>query len=96
MWDRRVVEKIEVYVGEYVVACSFKNVADDFSWAFAGVYGPHIISSRRLLWEELAGLMSWWICLGALGVISMSLIFRMKDQGSSFLPSNDGVLGLCF
>jgi hypothetical protein len=30
MWDRRVVEKIEVYVGEFVVACSFRNVTDDF------------------------------------------------------------------
>jgi hypothetical protein len=60
MWDRRVVEKMEMYVGEFVVACSFRNVADSFSWAFAGVYGPHYISSRRLLWEELAGLMSWW------------------------------------
>jgi hypothetical protein len=60
MWDRRVVEKVESYVGEYVVACSLKNVVDGFSWAFAGVYGPHIISSRRLLWDELAGLMSWW------------------------------------
>jgi hypothetical protein len=49
MWDRRVVEKIKVYVGDYVVVCSFKNVVDGFSWAFAGVYGPHIISSRRLL-----------------------------------------------
>jgi hypothetical protein len=60
MWDRRVVEKVEAYVGEFVVACSFKNVSDGFSWAFAGVYGPQSISSRRLLWEELAGLLSWW------------------------------------
>jgi len=29
MWDRRVVEKIEVCGGEYVVACSFRNVEDD-------------------------------------------------------------------
>jgi exonuclease III len=26
MWDRRVKEKIEVCVGEYVVACSFRNI----------------------------------------------------------------------
>jgi len=37
MWDSRIVEKIDVYVGEFVVACSFRSVADDFSWAFAGV-----------------------------------------------------------
>jgi len=35
MWDMRVVEKIEVHVGEFVVACSFRSVDDDFSWAFA-------------------------------------------------------------
>jgi hypothetical protein len=67
MWDRRVVVKTEMYVGEYVVACSFKNTVDDFSWAFAGVYGPNIVSNRRSLWEELAGLISWWDvpwCLG--------------------------------
>jgi endonuclease/exonuclease/phosphatase family metal-dependent hydrolase len=60
MWDRRIVEKIEVYVGEFVVACSFRSVADNFSWAFAGVYGPNIDSLRSSLWDELAGLSSWW------------------------------------
>jgi len=58
MWDRRIVEKIDVYVGEFVVACSFRSVADDFSWAFAGVYGPNFDSLS--LWDELAGLSSWW------------------------------------
>jgi hypothetical protein len=38
MWDGRVVEKIEACV----VACSFRNVEDNFTWAFAGVYGPNI------------------------------------------------------
>lgn len=36
IWDKRVVEKIEVCVKEYVVAYSFKNIEDDFTWAFAG------------------------------------------------------------
>lgn len=58
LWDKRVVETIEVYVGEYVVTCSFKNIADDFTWAFVGVYGPNINSRRRSLWEELLGLLS--------------------------------------
>jgi len=49
MWDRRVVEKIEVCGGEYVVACSFRNVEDDSTWAFAVVYGPNIDTLRRSL-----------------------------------------------
>jgi hypothetical protein len=38
----QVVEKIEVCVGEYVVACSFRNVDNVSAWAFVGVYGPNI------------------------------------------------------
>jgi len=67
MWDKRVVEKIEECVGENIVACSFRRVEDGFSWAFAGVYGPNNDCDRRLLWEELAGLLSWWnlpCCIG--------------------------------
>jgi len=60
LWDRRIVEKLDEYVGEFVVACSFRSVADDFSWAFAGVYGPNFDSFRSSLWDELAGLSSWW------------------------------------
>jgi len=31
-----------------------------FVWAFGGVYGPNDDGERRLLWDEMAGLMSWW------------------------------------
>jgi hypothetical protein len=55
MWDNRVVSKIDVCMGSFVAACSFKNVDDGLVWAFAGVYGPTRNTFRRLLWEELAG-----------------------------------------
>jgi hypothetical protein len=60
MWDKRVVTKLDTEAGECVAACSFKNVLDDFEWAFAGVYGPNGDFDRHRLWDELAGLMSWW------------------------------------
>ena len=60
MWDKRVVTKKDVCVGNFVAASSFKNVDDGLEWAFAGVYGPNRDTLRRLLWEELAGLMSLW------------------------------------
>jgi hypothetical protein len=47
-------------VGEFSVACLFKNIKDHFSWAFAGVYGLNSNGDRRLLRDELAGLISWW------------------------------------
>jgi hypothetical protein len=60
MWDRRVVSKVDACQGNYVAACSFRNVDDGMEWAFAGVYGPTRDALRRLMWEELAGLMGLW------------------------------------
>ena len=67
MWDRRVVEKVDEATGHFSVSCKFKNVADQFVWAFTGVYGPNLNKKRRLMWEELTRLITWWDvpwCLG--------------------------------
>jgi hypothetical protein len=80
-----VVTKLDMEVGECVAACSFKNVLDDFEWAFTGVYGPNGDLDRRRLWDELAGLMSWWDLPWCLGGILMSLgsQVRVPEGGAS-------------
>ena len=60
MWDNRVVEKVEDCVGAYTLAVSFRDVVDRSVWAFASVYGPNFDRYRRLLWDELAGVLSLW------------------------------------
>jgi hypothetical protein len=60
MWDKRLVEKIEDVVGSFLVSCKFKNVADQNVWMYSGVYGPNVDRERGLLWDELAGIRSWW------------------------------------
>jgi hypothetical protein len=42
----------------YTVACSLKSIDDYFVWSFGGVYGPNDDGDRRVLWDELASLMS--------------------------------------
>uniref|UniRef100_A0A2N9IM68 30S ribosomal protein S13, chloroplastic n=1 Tax=Fagus sylvatica TaxID=28930 RepID=A0A2N9IM68_FAGSY len=67
MWDMRVFEKVDEAAGYYSLSCKFKNVLDQFEWIFTGVYGPNLDSDRGMLWEELAGLLSWWdvpCCIG--------------------------------
>jgi hypothetical protein len=49
MWDRQVVEKIEKYVGRFVVACPLRCVTKNFEWASAGVCGPNDNVERRFL-----------------------------------------------
>lgn len=56
MWDKRVVEKMEDSLGKFIVACSYKNVMDEFQWAFARVYGPNLDRSSGLPWDEFVGL----------------------------------------
>ena len=41
MWDRRMVENIGEAIGRFFVSCKFKNVVDQFVWAFTSVYGPN-------------------------------------------------------
>jgi hypothetical protein len=60
MWDKRCVEKLEDAVGIYSVSCKFKNVADQKVWMYTSVYGPNVDRERSLMWDELAGIRSWW------------------------------------
>jgi hypothetical protein len=60
IWDRRVVEKMEVCVGCFIIACSFRSVNDNFEWAFAGVSSPNDDNNRQFSWDELVGIMSLW------------------------------------
>jgi hypothetical protein len=51
----------------FSVAVTFRNVEDNFIWAFAGVYGSNVDRDRRLFWDELAGLFSWLNCPWCIG-----------------------------
>jgi hypothetical protein len=42
-------------------------VHDQFEWIFSGVYGPNVDAERFILWEELAGVRSWWGVLWCIG-----------------------------
>ena len=82
MWDRRIVENIDETVGRFSVSCKFKNVEDQFEWAFTSIYGPNSAHDRRLLWEELAGIHSWsmpWCLGGDFNVVQ----FPSERSGSS-------------
>jgi hypothetical protein len=69
------------------VACSFRNYADNFTWAFAGVYGPNLDPLRRSLGDELAGLLNLrdlpWCIGGNFNVIR----FPCERSGATHIPS---------
>ncbi|XP_075662980.1 uncharacterized protein LOC142632471 [Castanea sativa] len=60
MWDRRVLEKLEVMVGYFFVSVRWQDVRDGFVWACSGVYGPNHNKLRGQMWDELIGIQQYW------------------------------------
>ena len=87
MWDNRVVEKLEEAVGHFSVSCKFKNVVDQFVWAFTGVYGPNCDRDRGPFWEELSGVCSWWDVPWCVGGDFNVVRFPSERSGSTSFTS---------
>ena len=56
MWDRRVLEKLEVMVGYFSMSVRWQDVRDDFIWACSRFYGPNDNNLRGQMWDELIGI----------------------------------------
>ena len=46
MWDKRVLDKVEILVGTFSVSVMWQGVEDSFIWACLGVYGPNENNER--------------------------------------------------
>ena len=60
IWDKRVVEKIDVFVAQFSVSVLFRGVGDGFEWVCTGLYGPNADHHRAALWEELSKVRVRW------------------------------------
>ena len=56
LWDKRVLEKLEVMVGQFSVSVRWHGLGDGFIWACSGVYGPNDNNLRGQMWDELIGI----------------------------------------
>ena len=73
MWDKKVLEKVEVMVGIYSVSVKWQVVGDGFIWACSGVYGSNENTVRGHMWDELVGIQQYWrlpwCCIGDFNII---------------------------
>ena len=85
MWDRRVLEKLEVLVGLFSMSVQWKRVEGGFIWACSGVYGPNDNNMRGFMWDELVGIQQYWnvpwCCFGDFNVVR----FPSERRGGSRL-----------
>jgi hypothetical protein len=75
MWDKRIVEKIDAFVGKFVLAYSFRSVVDDFPWAFDGVYSATSPPSTNLPTSSLKA---------SLPIASASCVTNFRSSLTSF------------
>lgn len=75
---------MEHFLGDYVAACSFKNVIDGYQWAFAGVYGPNLDRSRSLLWAGICSIWDLPWCIG--GDFNVTRFPSERSGGLGFNP----------
>ena len=54
IWDKWVVEKIDVFVGQFSVSVILRGVMDGFEWVCTSLYGPNADHNRAALWKELS------------------------------------------
>ena len=88
MWDRRVVAMTDSAVGHFSISCKFRNVVDQKEWAFSGVYGPNINRERNTMWEELAGVVTWWGVPWVVGGDFNAIRFPSERLGASHFTSS--------
>ena len=60
LWDKRVLERLDVEVGSFSISCRFRNCKEGFFWVSFGLYGPLKGRERKELWEELAIVKGLW------------------------------------
>jgi hypothetical protein len=70
MWDKKVLEKLDVHIGEYSVSCQWRSLDDGFVWTGLGfmvlIWILCVVIFGRSYWGcGIAGLLHG-ICLGTL------------------------------
>jgi hypothetical protein len=60
LWDKRVVEKLDSFIGRFSVSCLWRGVSDGFTWVGTGLYGPTCDVARQDLWVELRDIRQQW------------------------------------
>jgi len=53
LWNKNTFKLSSSYCGDFSITCFLKLIDGSISWAFTGVYGPHVRVDRLGIWNEL-------------------------------------------
>ena len=67
MWNKNSFHLISSHCGEFSITCFLQMRDDSTTWAFTGVYGPHVRGDKLRMWDELRRVRDGWLgpwCIG--------------------------------
>lgn len=59
-WDNKVMELIDMELGDYFMCGQLTNTEDYFIWMFSGVYEPIQNGEREYFWATLCAIRGLW------------------------------------
>lgn len=80
IWNKKVMERVEEFIGNFIITCSFINVEGNLPWAFVGIYGRTLIMSIPCHGRSLLVSIVCRTYLCTLVVISISLGSQVNAQ----------------
>jgi len=87
LWNKNSFHLISSYCGEFSITCFLQMGDGSTSWAFTGVYGPHVRVDKLRTWDELRWIRDGWSgpwCLGG----DFNEILHSQEMSTGVCPSN--------
>ena len=60
LWDSGMFQLVDSKTTRSLLSCKFRNLEDNYTWVFSGVYGPSITVEKEKLWEDLGAIRGLW------------------------------------
>ena len=92
MWDRKVLEKLEVMVGQFSISVRWQGLGDGFIWVCSGVYGPNDNNLKGQLWDKLIGIQQLWeVPWCYIGDVNIVQFPSERLGGSRLIPAMENI-----
>jgi len=79
LWNKNSFHLISSYCGEFSITCFLQMGDGSTTWAFTGVYGPHVRVDKLTMWDELQRIRDDWSGPWCIGGILMKFCILKKE-----------------
>ena len=79
LWNANMFHLFDSLIGDFSITCFLHMRDGSVSWAFTGIYGPHVRTDKLRMLEELGSIRDRWSGPWCLGGVSMRYCMLTKE-----------------